>query len=107
MFNGSLATMACPLVADGDSLQIWRIGVNILNKQLWTANKGWSNILEVGQWLTTPQCKETAYYEILHSAPALPICTVHEDLCAFLCMEVVGWVIPTQGILQAFTKVKF
>jgi hypothetical protein len=36
-------SMACSWVADGgDSLQIWKVAVNILNKQLQTANKGWS-----------------------------------------------------------------
>jgi hypothetical protein len=29
-------------VADGDGLHIWRIAVNILNKQSQTAEKGWS-----------------------------------------------------------------
>jgi hypothetical protein len=32
-----------PQVVDGgDSLQIWRVAVNILNKQSQTADKGWS-----------------------------------------------------------------
>jgi hypothetical protein len=36
-------------VADGgDGLQIWREAANILNKQSWTADKGWSSSLEVG-----------------------------------------------------------
>jgi hypothetical protein len=35
-------SMACPQVADGgDSLQIWKAAVNILNKQSRRANKGW------------------------------------------------------------------
>jgi hypothetical protein len=40
--HGSLVTMAwCPQAADGgDSFQIWRVAANVLNKQLWTANKG-------------------------------------------------------------------
>jgi hypothetical protein len=38
-YNG----MACSWVVDGeDNLQIWRVAVNILNKQSWTANKGWN-----------------------------------------------------------------
>jgi hypothetical protein len=42
--------MACPQVADGgDSLQIWRVAANILNKQSRTSNKGWSSILGVGR----------------------------------------------------------
>jgi hypothetical protein len=39
--------MAHPQVADGDSLQFWRVAVNILNKQSWTADKGWSTSLGV------------------------------------------------------------
>jgi hypothetical protein len=42
-------SMARPQVADGgDSLQIWRVGANISNKQLQTADKGWSSSLGVG-----------------------------------------------------------
>jgi hypothetical protein len=38
-----------PQVEDGgDGLQIWRIAVNILNKQSRTADKGWSSRLGVG-----------------------------------------------------------
>jgi hypothetical protein len=41
--------MACPQVADGkDTLQLWRVAANILNKQLQTHNKGWSSSLGVG-----------------------------------------------------------
>jgi hypothetical protein len=40
--------MARPQVADGGhSLQFWRVAVNILNKQSWTAYKGWSSSFEV------------------------------------------------------------
>jgi len=36
-------------VADGgDGLQVWRLGVSILNKQLQTANKWWSTNLKFG-----------------------------------------------------------
>jgi hypothetical protein len=36
-----LHDMARPQVVDGgDSLQIWRVAVNILNKQSWTADRG-------------------------------------------------------------------
>jgi hypothetical protein len=48
--------MACPQVGDGgDGVHIWRVAVNILNKQSWTANMGWSPSLGVG--LTTPHHK--------------------------------------------------
>jgi len=36
-------------VADGgDSLQIWRVDADILNKQSWTADKWWPYSLGVG-----------------------------------------------------------
>jgi hypothetical protein len=38
----------------GDVLQIWRVAANILNKQLWTADRGWPSSLWVGWGLTTP-----------------------------------------------------
>jgi len=42
-------SMACPLVADGgDSLQTWTVAVNILNKQLKTADK--RVVLQLGGW---------------------------------------------------------
>jgi hypothetical protein len=42
--------IARPQVADGeDTLQAWRIAANILNKQLRTADKGWSSSLGVGR----------------------------------------------------------
>jgi len=41
-----------PRVADGeDGLQIWKEAANILNKQSWKANKGWSSSL--GFWRGT------------------------------------------------------
>jgi hypothetical protein len=41
--------MARPQVADGGGdLQIWRVAVNILNKQSRTADKGWPSSLGVG-----------------------------------------------------------
>jgi hypothetical protein len=33
----------------GDNLQIWMVEVNILNKQSWTADNGWSFSLGVGR----------------------------------------------------------
>jgi len=42
--------MAHPQVADGgNGLKVWRVAANILNKQLWTAAKGWSSSL--GGWV--------------------------------------------------------
>jgi hypothetical protein len=41
--------MVWPSVVDGgDGLQIWKIAANILRKQLWIADKGWSSCLRVG-----------------------------------------------------------
>jgi hypothetical protein len=51
--------MERPQVADvGDGLQIWRITVNILNKQYRGAEKRWSSSLGVECVLTTPQFQE-------------------------------------------------
>jgi hypothetical protein len=42
--------MACPQAADGGMASwMWRAAVNILNKQLRTADKGWSSSLGVGR----------------------------------------------------------
>jgi len=42
--------MACPPTADGrDSLQIWRVTVNILHTRLQKADKGWYSSLGVGR----------------------------------------------------------
>jgi hypothetical protein len=42
--------MASPRVADGgDGLQVWRVGANVLNKQLRRADKWWSSSLGVGR----------------------------------------------------------
>jgi hypothetical protein len=58
--------MAHPRVADeGDGHQIWRVAANVLNKQSWTADKGWSSSLGVGEGLTTPRRKIPACYETL------------------------------------------
>jgi hypothetical protein len=40
--------MACPEVADGDYLQLYRVAANTLNKRLQTANKGWPSSLGAG-----------------------------------------------------------
>jgi hypothetical protein len=45
--------MVRPQVADGgDSLQMWRVAANIVNKQSQTADKGWSSSLGVGRRAT-------------------------------------------------------
>jgi len=42
--------MVQPLVVDGgDGLQVWRVAVNVLNKQSWTVDKGWPSSLRV-EW---------------------------------------------------------
>jgi hypothetical protein len=49
MLGGSHST-AHPQVADrGDTLQVWRVAANILNKQSRTADKGWSSNFGVGR----------------------------------------------------------
>jgi hypothetical protein len=55
--------MACPQVAEGgDGLQIWRAAANILNKQLWTAHKGWSSSLGVGRGANNAKSKLNVKY---------------------------------------------
>jgi len=42
--------MGRPYVTNGeDGFQIWKVAVNILNKQSRTADKGWSSILGLGR----------------------------------------------------------
>jgi len=43
---------------------IWRVDVNILNKESWTANKGWSSSLGDGQLLVTPHRKNVSCYKM-------------------------------------------
>jgi hypothetical protein len=48
-------SMARPRLADGrDSLQLWSLAANILNKQPRTNDKGWSSSLEVGRGANNP-----------------------------------------------------
>jgi hypothetical protein len=54
--------MACPHVVDGGGLQIWGVAANILNKQLQTADKGWSSSLKVEWELTIPQCTKNSIF---------------------------------------------
>jgi hypothetical protein len=51
MLNGSpVNDMERLQVADGgEGLQTWRVAVNILNKELQTANRGWPSSLQVEQ----------------------------------------------------------
>jgi len=59
--------MAPPRVTDGgDGLQIWTIATNVLNKIWWTAVKGWSPSLGLGEGLASPHRKKSAGYETLH-----------------------------------------
>jgi hypothetical protein len=37
---------------------IWRVAVNKLNKQPWTADEGWSSSLEVGRGANNPSVKK-------------------------------------------------
>jgi hypothetical protein len=58
--------MACPQVANGgERLQIWRVAVNILSKQLQTANKEQSSSLRIGHEANNYHHKKSACYKIL------------------------------------------
>jgi hypothetical protein len=55
--------MAHPHVEDGgENLWMWRVAANILNKQLQTADKGWSSSLGVG--CGANNCKKKAWYKM-------------------------------------------
>jgi hypothetical protein len=49
--------MVHPQVANGETASIWMVAANIFDKQLWTANKGWSSRLGLTGVLTTPHHK--------------------------------------------------
>jgi hypothetical protein len=49
----------------GDGFQLWRVAANILNKQSWAANKGWSSSLGVGRGANKPSPQKTNFNEIL------------------------------------------
>jgi hypothetical protein len=60
--------MACPQVVDrGDSLQIWRVAANILNKQPQTADSGWSSSFGVGQVANPPHKTQCLLQNTAHS----------------------------------------
>jgi hypothetical protein len=61
--------MAHLLVLDGeDSLQIWRVAANVVNKQLWTVDKGWPSSLGVGWGAINPPTIKTPCYEMFYTA---------------------------------------
>ena len=45
---------------------MWRVAANILNKQLRTADKGWSTGLWLGEVLTTPHCRKRILLRNIH-----------------------------------------
>jgi hypothetical protein len=56
--------MARPQVADGgNTLQVWRVAANILNKQSRTPDKGGPPAWGLGVGLTTPHRKKSPCYE--------------------------------------------
>jgi hypothetical protein len=61
--------IACPWIVDGgDSLQIWRVTPNRLNKQLQVAERDGPPAWRLGMGLTTPHHKKTACYRMSHGA---------------------------------------
>jgi hypothetical protein len=59
------------LVDAGDSFQIWRVVVNILNKQLQTAKRDNSLAWLLGRRLIIPHHERSLCYEMLHRVPDL------------------------------------
>jgi hypothetical protein len=73
--------MARPQVADGgDGIQIWRVAMNILNKQSRTADKECLPAWGLGVGLTTPRRKMYACFEMSKRASDLDGFSV-----AFIC----------------------
>jgi hypothetical protein len=64
-------TMARPRVAvGGDGIEMWKMAANILNKRLWTAEKGWFSSAGLCEGLTHHR-KEIACCKILHESSEL------------------------------------
>jgi hypothetical protein len=58
-------SLALTEVADSwDSLQIWRVAANVLNKKSRSAVRGWPSSLGLDVGLTTPTVKNDTCYEI-------------------------------------------
>jgi hypothetical protein len=53
------------VVAGENNPQIWRVAVNILNKQSQTDKKGSPPTWGLGGGLTTPHCRKLASYKML------------------------------------------
>jgi hypothetical protein len=70
-------------VGDGeDVVQMLRVAVNILNKQSWIADKGWSSGRRVGWRAYASSSHKAIHYEILHTALDLPGSFEHgNELC--------------------------
>jgi hypothetical protein len=82
VLNGSITISCCILrlwMEGWSSLQAWRLAVNILNKHLWTASKGWSYSLAA--WVG----KLTKSYKMLHRSAFIWIRT-----------GISGWLLWTQ-----------
>lgn len=62
-----------------DSLHIWRVTVNILNKQWQAADKGWSSSLGSGWGLKIPHHRNPQHYKILHGASYLTTRFEHQS----------------------------
>jgi hypothetical protein len=61
-------------VSDGwNGLQIWNIAVNILNRELWTANRLWSSRLVTGWGANNSSLWKEACYIALHGASDLDL----------------------------------
>jgi hypothetical protein len=55
----------------GDGFQICRVAANILNKQSWTANMGWSSRSGIGRGANNPHRKKSASYKMVNRASDL------------------------------------
>jgi hypothetical protein len=58
--------MAHSEIAGGVAVQIWRVTVNVLNKQSWSADRGGPSAWGVGTGLKTLYSKSLPCQEMLH-----------------------------------------
>jgi hypothetical protein len=58
--------MTYPQVVNGGvSLQIWRVAVNVLHKQLWAPIRVVSPALRLGRGLKNPHCKKPTSQSVI------------------------------------------
>jgi hypothetical protein len=60
-------------------LQIWGVAANILNKQSWTADKGWSSTLGVGHGANNPSVLKFLLLQNVSKCPGPGLILWHDQ----------------------------